>query len=224
MVECIYCGGFCYRLKDNRLKCSLCNKKISIKKTNKIVTLIDYFIENRSAFAAAKQLGLSYASVWAYYEEFRYLMAKICEDEYEARRHTNCEYEEYYYLERTKKGKKESVFDARNFLTFDYSGHIYTLLLPSLKKYKSQMLEDSVEDAYLDEFNKFKRLSRIIKVSKHYNNIVKFWDYFENSVLIYKGIKDEAFIYFLKEFEFKYNHTKDEAKSLLSEAYFKRIT
>jgi DNA-directed RNA polymerase subunit M/transcription elongation factor TFIIS len=219
--ECLYCGNYLYRLKDNRLKCSACHKKISLQKTNKIITLIDAFVENESANAAAKRLKLSYSSVWAYYEEFRYLSAKISEEEYSDKRDEKCEYEEYFYLEKTKKSKREAIFDAHNFLTFDYHGHIYTLLLPSLKKYRSQMLQDSVEDAYLDEFNKFKRISRIIKVSKHYNTIVKFWDYFENAIVIYKGIESEAFIYFLKEFEFKFNHTKEEAKDLLLHHYFK---
>jgi len=210
-----------YRLKDNRLKCSKCNKKISLQKTNKIFTLISSFVENESANAASKRLKLSYSSVWAYYEEFRLLSAKICEEEYERIRDKKCEYEEYFYLEKTKKSKREAIFDAHNFLTFDYNGHIYTLLLPSLKKYKTQMLEDSIEDAYLDEFNKFKRISRIIKVSKHYNTIVEFWNYFENSIVKYKGVESDSFIYFLKEFEFKFNHTKDEAKELLIKEYFK---
>ena len=34
-------------------------------------------------------------------------------------------------------------------------------------------------------------------------------------------LKNQSFIYFLKEFEFKYNHTKDEAKELLIQYYFK---
>ena len=220
-LTCLYCGNALYRLNDNRVKCSYCHKKISLKKTNKILTLIDAYVENESANAASKRLKLAYSSVWAYYEEFRYLSAKICEREYEFHRDESCEYEEYYYLEKRKKNKKEAIFDAHNFLTFDYHGHIYTLLLPSLQKYKTQMIEDNIESAYIDEFNKFKRISRIIKVSKHYNNIVAFWNYFEEAILIYKGIKNEAFIYFLKEFEFKYNHTKEEAKNLLISEYFK---
>jgi hypothetical protein len=220
-IECLYCGNYLYRLQDKRLKCSACHKKISLNKTNKIITLIDAYCQDETANAAAQRLQLSYSSVWKYYEVFRLLSAEICEKEYEKIREESCEYEEYYYLQKTKKSKREAIFDAQNFLTFDYKGHIYTLLLPSLKKYKTQMLEDSVEDVYLDEFNKFKRISRIIKVSKHYNTIVEFWDYFERAIVRYKGIESEAFIYFLKEFEFKFNHTKDEAKNLLIEAYFK---
>jgi len=222
MIECLYCGSYMYRLKDKRLKCSKCHKKISLSKTNKIITLINSFINNESAHAASKRLCYSYSSIWAYYEEFRFLCAKLSEQEYELTRDQKCEYEEYFYLEKTKKNKKEAIFDAHNFLTFDYNGHIYTLLLPSLQKYKSQMIEDDLQQTYIEEFNKFKRLSRIIKVSKHHNNIVKFWDYFEKKIVQYKGIKNQQFIYFLKEFEFKYNHTQEEAKQIMISEYFKR--
>ncbi len=223
LQECIYCGNFMYRLKDKRIKCAKCHKRISLEKTNKIITLINSFIENETANATAKRLHLSYTSVWAYYETFRILSANICEKEYANKRDESCEYEEYFYLQKSKKNNKEAIFDAQNFLTFDYHGHIYTLLLPSLQKYKTQLIEDDVANAYLDEFNKFKRISRIIKVSKHYNNIVKFWNYFEKFIVLYKGIEGDSFIYFLKEFEFKFNHTKDEAKKLLTKEYFKAI-
>jgi hypothetical protein len=221
LTECIKCHNFVYILSDGRVKCSGCQKKISLEKLNKIIMLIQCFIEDENALQLSKRLHLSYQSIQKYYEEFRVLCAKICEDEYQQRRESKCEYEEYFYLENSKKLKREAVFDAHNFLTFDYEGHIYTLLMPSLQQYKNQFLEDSVEDAYIDEFKKFKRESRIIKVSAHFNNIVKFWDYVESATLKYKGINTEVFIYFLKEFEFKYNHTKDEAIELLIEAYFK---
>ena len=221
LTECLFCSHYVYRLKDKRIKCSKCNKKISITKVNKIITLIDAFIEDESAHHLSQRLHMSYASGHSYYESFRALCAQICEREYELCRDQGCEYEEYFYLEKRKKMQSEAIFDAHNFLTFDYNGHIYTLLMPSLTQYKKQFLEDNLQDAYLEEFNKFKRISRIIKVSKHYNTIVKFWEYFEASILKYKGVQRDSFIYFLKEFEFKFNHTKEEAKELLIKEYFK---
>jgi transposase-like protein len=166
-------------------------------------------------------MKISHLSINNYYKSFRLLCAHISEIEYEQKRNNICEYEEYFYLEDAKKLKKEAVFDAYNFLTFDYNNHIYTLLMPSLKKYKSQFIQDNVEDAFVDAFKKFKRDNKIIKLSKRNNNIITFWDYFEEKVRIYKGISAENFIYYLKEFEFKYNHTKTEALELLMQHYFK---
>ena len=221
LTECLYCQNFVYILSDNRVKCSKCHKKLSLNKINKIFMLVDLFIEDESALQVSKRLNISYSSVHSYYEKFRKITAQICEDEYEKIRSNSCEYEEFYYLENSKKNKKTAIFDARNFLTFDYNSHIYTLLMPSLQQYKKQFIEDDLEDNYLKEFQKFKRDSKIIKVSKYHNNIVEFWKYFEKAILKYKGVNNQSFIYFLKEFEFKYNHTKDEAKDLLIQYYFK---
>lgn len=219
--ECLFCHNFAYTLGDGRVKCSKCLKKISLEKINKIMLLIYAFVDNESALSLAKRTKLSYSSVQKYFHTFRILSAQICEKEYEQVREQQCEYEEYYYLESSKKHQREAVFDAHNFLTFDYSRHIYTILMPSLQQYKKQFLEDDVAGGYLDEFNTFKRKTRIIKVQNHFNNIIAFWEYFEKAILKYKGVKNDTFIYFLKECEFKYNHTKEEAIELLIQQYFK---
>ncbi|WP_457749327.1 transposase [Sulfurimonas sp.] len=179
------------------------------------------FIEGKSALQAAKSFKISYVSAKNYYQKFRKICAMISEEHYSLIRQKSVEYEEYFYIEKSKKQKKAVIFDAHNFLTFDYDGYIYTLLMPSLHKYKRQLLADNVEDAYLEEFNKFKRISRIIKVSKHYNTIVKFWNYFEKNIVLYKGISNELFAYYLKEFEFKFNYSKQEGFNLLLKHYFK---
>ena len=219
--ECLYCHNFAYTLSDGRVKCSKCFKKISLEKINKIMLLIYAFVDGESALNLSKRTKLSYSSVQKYYHQLRLLSAAICEEEYEKIRMQQCEYEEYYYLENSKKHKREAIFDAHNFLTFDYSEHIYTILMPSLQQYKKQFLEDNVAGGFIEEFNSFKRKTRIIKVEKHFNNIVSFWEYFESNVLKYKGMKNDSFIYFLKECEFKYNHTIEEAIELLIENYFK---
>ncbi len=221
MDECLFCHSFAYALSDGRVKCSKCLKKISLEKINKLMLLIYVFVDNESAWSLSQRTKLSYSSVQKYFHHFRILCAKICENEYEYVRMQQCEYEEYYYLEHSKKHKKEAIFDAHNFLTFDYSQHIYTVLMPSLQQYKKQFLEDNVAGGFMNEFNSFKRKTRIIKVEKHFNNIVTFWEYFERSILKYKGIKNSSFIYFLKECEFKYNHTKEEAIELLLKHYLK---
>ncbi len=221
LSKCLFCKNFVYRLNDNRVKCSVCLKKMSINKINKIITLINAYIENISANQCSKSLNISYVSVSNYYEEFRILSAKISEEEYLAKKDTFCEYEEYYYLENSKRKKEECIFDAYNFLTFDYSKHIYTLLMPSLSPYKEQYIHDGIEGTFINDFNKFKRNNKIIKVTKYHNNIVKFWNYFEEYILHYKGVSSEYFIYYLKEYEFKYNHTKDKSIELLIEYYFK---
>ncbi|WP_345976949.1 transposase [Sulfurimonas sp. HSL3-7] len=219
--ECIYCHHHVYHLNDGMLKCSRCKAKYSPERVNKVVTLIDSFCENENALQASKRLRLSYVSVHRYYEEFRKHSARICEDEYETLRHKPCEYEEYFYLERSKRQRSEAIFDAHNFITFDYEGHLYTIVMPTLKKYRQQFIDDNLEDVYASEFIRFKRKSRLIKVSKHLNKIVRFWDYLEKAILTYKGVSAENFPLYLKEIEFKFNHDAAARKALLQQYYFR---
>jgi len=221
MNECFYCSSYLYALDDGSLKCSNCKKKLSKNKINKIILFIQCYVLNESAHSVAKRNNLSYISVQKYYMTFRSLCAKISENEYEKIRHLECEFEEYHYLEKSKANKREAVFDAQNFLTFSYDSHIYTLLMPSLQQYKKQFLEDGMGRTHIKEFQKFKRDTKLIKISKRQNTIVVFWEYFENAILKYRGIKNDAFIYFLKEFEFKFNHTQEEMIDLLIKQYFK---
>ncbi len=221
LEQCIYCNHNLYSLSDGMLKCSRCEKKYSPKLVNKIITLIDCFCENESALEVSLRLQLSYSSVFKYYSTFRHLCAENCEDIYGRVRDKSCEYEEYFYLEKNKKNKLGSAFDAHNFLTFNYQGHIYNLIMPTLHRYKQQFVEDNREDIYLSEFNRFKRKSHIINISKSMNDIVRFWEYFEESIRIYNGVTAEYFPLYLKEIEFKFNHSKNEQKKNLQEYYFR---
>jgi len=222
LQECLYCQHSLYQLGDGMLKCSHCKKKQSPERINKVIMLINCFSSDETALSASKRLGLSYVSVHNYYDNFRRLSALICESQYEAIRHLSCEYEEYFYLEQSKRQKKSAIFDAHNFLSFDYEGHLYNIIMPSLQQYRQQFTEDHLEDVYNSEFMRFKRKSRIIKVSKRYNHIVKFWEYFEASIVRYKGVSNATFAYYLKEIEFKFNHNKVRQQTLLEEAYFTR--
>lgn len=222
LQSCLYCHHTLYRLGDGMLKCHHCKKKQSPERINKVLTLISCFTDDETALSVSKRLALSYVSVHNYYESFRRLSALICEREYEANRHLSCEYEEYFYLEQSKRRQRSAVFDAHNFLSFDYEGHLYNIIMPSLQQYRQQFIDDNLEDVYDSEFIRFKRKSRIIKVSKRYNNIVKFWDYFEGSIVRYKGVSNDAFAFYLKEIEFKFNHTKSRQQELLQAAYFER--
>jgi len=222
--ECLYCKHYVYKTATNNLKCSYCKKKYSCARINKILFLMECFLRNISALEASKLYAVSYITAKNHYHDFRLLCATISEQEYEDIREKHVEYEEYFYIEKSKKNQTNALFDAYNFLTFDYEGYIYTILMPSLQKYKTQFLEDKIEGAYIDELRKFKRQSRIIKVSKHYNTIVKFWEFFEKNITVYKGISNEYFAYYLKEFEFKFNYSKEEALELLIQNYFKERT
>ncbi len=215
-MECIYCGNKkLYQLKSGQLKCSSCKKKFSAKRIKKDLYIIECFSKDMSVKQTADTLDINYVSVKIRYELFRQLIANFLEDEYKDK--TVIEYDEYIYLPRSKKKIKENIFDAQNFLTFNYDDKIYNLLMPSLNRYKDEFLDDGLDDIYFKEFSKFMMFNKISKIKKSDNLITQFWNYFESSILKYKGIKDENFFYYLKEIEFKFNYTEEEQKKILNE-------
>ena len=206
-----------YKLKSNQLKCSTCRAKFSPAKINRDLNIIKEFCDNLTINQASKRLGLNYVTVKNRYYIFRKLIANFLEDEYEYKK--VIEYDEYIYLEASKKKIDENIFDAQNFLTFHYEDKVYNLLMPNLNRYKNQFLNDGIDKAYFHEFSKFMMFNKIAKIQNRENLITKFWIFLEKSITMYKGIKYDNFFYYLKEIEFKFNYTQEEQKEILKKLY-----
>ncbi|WP_294892716.1 MULTISPECIES: transposase [unclassified Sulfuricurvum] len=213
--QCVYCHHRLYRLSDGMVKCPSCRKKYSLQKIRTDLSVITAFCDGASASAAARALRLNYITVKKRYDLLRTLITEHLETRYQNRAEAIGEYEEYIYLEAAKRHDQRHIFDAHNFITFDYGGWIYTLMMPSLHRYKHQFLEDNLHDAYYQEFTKFLRLNRIAKLQKQNNQITKFWGFFESFILSYRGVESEHFIYYLKEAEFKFNYPEAERHDVL---------
>jgi len=91
--------------------------------------------------------------------------------------------------------------------------------MPNLHRYKNQFLDDGLEDIYFKEFSKFMMFNKIAKTNKRENTITRFWYFFEDWIVKYKGVNSENFFFYLKECEFKFNYPKDEAKEILLHLY-----
>ncbi len=219
---CIYSASPLYHLKEGYVKCSHCKKKYSPTRIHQIKTLIHLFCNGENARSAANIVQISYVTVLKYYQKFRYLIAEYCESEYHTYRTAESQYEEYLYIEKSKRHDKSAIFDSHNFLTFSYGEHFYTLLMPSLNMYKQQFLEDNLEGVYYKEFSKFMRTSKIIKISEHDNAITRFWHYFEQFITAFKGVSKEHFPYYLKEAEFKFNTPIEKRAEILEQLYFQK--
>jgi transposase len=219
--HCIYCHNTLYHLSDGMLKCSVCKKKYSPSRVNQIKNVIQSFCHDENALEASKSLNLTYVTVLKYYQKLRHLCAQYCEEHYHLNRMQESQYEEYLYIEKSKRRDKTAIFDSHNFLTFSYGEHVYTLLMPSLNMYKQQFLEDNLEGVYNKEFSKFMRTSKIIKISEHDNAITRFWHYFEQFITTFKGVSNEHFPYYLKEAEFKFNTPIEGRSKILERLYFK---
>jgi len=127
------------------------------------------------------------------------------EARYEAHRHQVREYDEALYLPAAKRRKRGAIFDAHNYLIFDYGAGVYTLLMPSLARYKEQFLADGMEDLYAREFARFLRRHRVARLESIDNTLDRFRYFVEAQLRRYRGIPPEQFIDYLKEAEFKFN-------------------
>ena len=152
------------------------------------------------------------------------MAAARLEADYEAQRDRVTEFEEYIYLEASKRREKRHIFDAHNFITFDYGGRVYNVMMPSLRRFRQAFSDNDAEQLYSNEFNRFLRIHRIAKLKTNQNAITRFWDFFERYITRYKGVRPENFPYYLKEAEFKFNYAEGEQIAILTRRWLKDDT
>ncbi len=220
-MRCIYCKNETYLLKNGHRKCKRCKRKFSPSKIKRDLSIIECFCEDLNALQCKERLKINYLTVKKRYDEFRKLLAVFSEKEYDNKKEVS-EFDEYLYLQKSKKRDKKNIFDAYNFITFDYGGKIYNLMMPDLSRFKPSFLEDGLDDIYYKEFQRFLKIHRVAKLASQKNKITEFWKYFENFILKYKGVNRENFFYYLKEAEFKFNYTQKEQKEILKKLFFSR--
>jgi len=215
-VKCIYCHhNKLYELKNGYFKCAKCKRKFSPFKLEKEKRVISCFSQGLTALQASKELGMHYDSVQKRYMEYRRKIILFLDKKFEEKTKVN-EYDEYIYLEKSKRQNKRYIFDAKNFLTFDYDdGRIYNILLPELSRFKDNFLKDNLDETYFKEFSKYLKWHRITKLKNRDNNIIKFWSFFENQIKKYKGIKQNNFFFYLKEIEFRFDYSSSQQSNIL---------
>lgn len=214
-MKCPYCNhSVTYKLKTGQEKCSRCARKFSALKILLEKKTINDFCEDKNIYETAKNLDVHYITIQKRFLKYRKYLVSYLEEQYT--HYESKEYDEYVYLPKSKKKIKENIFDAQNFLTFCYDEtKVYNLLMPNLNRYKQQFKNDNLAEVYFKEFSSFMMFNKIAKIKKIDNTIVKFWIYFEESILQYKGIDKKNFFYYLKECEFKFNYSKKEQIEIL---------
>ena len=214
-MKCIYCNhSIVYKLNTKQLKCAKCKRKFSPKKIARKKAIIECFCDNLTANQTHKKLHIHYKTILKEYQNIRKYIAYFLEQNYNQNSVTS--YDEYIYLEKSKKIESKNIFDAKNFLTFEYDGKIYNLLLFDLSRYKQEFLNDGIDETYFKEFSRYMMLNKIAKIQHKENLIQRFWAFFEENIVKYKGINKDNFFYYLKELEFKFNYSKDEQKVILN--------
>ncbi|GAX87539.1 conserved hypothetical protein [Lebetimonas natsushimae] len=204
-MSCIYCNHYIlYKLKNGYYKCAKCKRKFSPKKIDKKAKILKGFLDELNPTQIAEKYNISYATVVKEIKNIRKILLNKCEEEFLKKQEIK-EFNEYLYIPKTNRKNKNSIYTAQNFLTIDYGGKIYNILLSDMSKYK---------DLNYDEIKSILRQTQLIKVQKQIL-IYKFWKYFEEFIKKYKGIKKENFIYYLKEAEFRFNNFKLSVNELV---------
>lgn len=194
-MNCIYCNNKkLYNLSSTQVKCARCKKKFSLTKIEMQNNIFECFTGDLSAMECSKKLGLTYVTANNHYMKIRQRLTLELEDSFN--HYEPKGYEEYLYVEKSKV-KRGEIYRAKNIITFIYGDNkVYNLLLPELTRYA---------DTEQKELKRFLGLNKIMSASKE-NTFSKFWIYFENEIVKYKGVSDEYFFYYLKEIEWKFNN------------------
>ena len=195
-MRCPYCNNIkIYHLANNQKKCAKCRRKFSTKKIERRAKLFECFKNGFNATNCAKVHNMHIATVLKYFMEFRKELALMADIEFNKNSHKVTGYDEYLYLPKSLK-IEENIDKLQHFLTLSYDNKVYNIMMPSIKKYGTN--PDKLLLKYL-------RFNTISKISTAQNTITKFWDYFEEFILQYKGVNSENFIYYLKEAEWRFN-------------------
>ncbi len=212
MEKCFLCGRKrLYRLQRGYYRCSGCGKKYSGKKVALDTAVLQGFLRRESVQECARNLGHHYGGVQKRYALLRRLLVNFLHAEHEKSGGRALEFDEYVYL------KADSLKRWQNFLSFDY-GYIYNVMLPSLaQKYHIASQRD------LRELKTFLLLHRIAKLQKRENRITRFWHFFENHMLRYRGVDSDKFIFYLKEAEFFFNYESKRRQEIATELYFRGL-
>jgi len=219
---CPFCESkLLYKVTQTSFKCSLCSRKYSIKKLEKDLDILECFCDDMSANECASFLHINYKSVKDRYMDFRKLALIHVEEIYTKNRVEFSEYDEYYFLPQNKRGKVKYLFEAIGILGMVYNNTVYTLLLPDQFSHLKNAQKD-IQFTYMKEYAKHLNRYKIVHFEKFDSQLIRFWIFLEEKLLHFKGISKENFIYYLKEYEFKFNHNKDNQKKILWRAWLKR--
>lgn len=215
--RCIFCASTkLYTVSTTQFKCSTCKRKFSHKKHLQELTILEFFLQNKSAKECSDTLKINYITVKRVYTKVRILIINYAEQSYLNDEKNFSQYDEYYFLPEHKRGNIKYLFDAIGILGMGYGEFIYTLLLPDQFSHLKNFSQDEVNASlYQEQYAKYLSQHKVAHYEAFENRLGQFWTFLETFMLHFKGVSKIKFIYYLKEAEFKFNHTKEVQKSIL---------
>lgn len=222
MKHCIFCHSpKLYVKSKTQYYCITCKKIWSASKHERDKHIINAFLENRSALLCAKEYNIAYNTVKEIYQKLRLILSQYAQETYAKQNESFHQYDEYYYLPHTKRRSKKHFFDAIGIFGMLYKENwVYTLLLPDqFSGIKRLMEHDALETLEHEVYARYMQRHKVAHVKHFEHRLGEFWNYFELFMHHFKGVKQENLIYYLKEAEFKFNHSKEIQKEILEKLW-----
>ena len=213
-LSCLFCGASkLYRVSKTQYRCATCKQTWSAQKAHKETLIIEAFVEGLSINAASSFLQLNYATVQKRYASYRSFLVQKSEVRYQSAALFS-EYDEYYYLPTSKKGNPRYIFDAVGILGMLCDKGVYTLLLPD---HFESLKQNSCDLEEKEAYAKYLQHHKIARLESFDSRLSRFWIFLETFMHRFKGVDHTNFIYYLKEAEFRFNHTKEEQRQILGQ-------
>lgn len=229
---CINCNCTkLYRFKTDRIKCSNCSKRYSLKKLSSDIWCLYYFSIEATANKTSKELKVNYRTVLSRYTSYRQILTNHLEVSFHLLKgEIECD-ESYFGGHRKGHRGRGSTNKIIVLGLLERKGNIYTTILENVKA--SSLLEqiksksDKGSVFYTDQFRSYKSLKfyrkhltidhskEFVKGRNHINGLEGFWSYAKERLLKYHGVSKDNFYLYLKELEFRYNHRKENVFELL---------
>ncbi len=212
--SCIFCQSTqLYNVSKTQFRCATCHKTFSHAKYATTRAILECFIHDKSALECSKELSLNYATVTKLYQKCRLCIASYLETLSQEHTKSFTQYDEYYFLPTKKRGNPQYLFDSIGILGMLYDDYVYTLLLPDQFAHVKHLEDDSIEKITYARYLSHTKVAHFESFETPLNH---FWRYLERWMEHFKGVNRENFIYYLKEAEFKFNHSKEEQYTILA--------
>lgn len=221
MKQCLFCNSKKLYVKSpTQVRCALCKRTWSEQKYERERLIIEAFLNDDTALLCAKKNALTYQSVQHVYTKIRLLLTTYAQKIYANKEHAFTEYDEFYYLPKSKQKSHHSMLEAIGIFGMLYDNWVYTLFLPEQFSPLKRLLtfEPNIEigqSFHTRYFNQHK----VMHINRFEHTLKQFWIFFEAYLRPYKGVKKENILYYLKSAEFKFNYTKEEQHAILMQLW-----
>jgi len=210
--------------------------KISIKTIKKILKC---FCTELTATQTAELLNLNRHTIDRYYQIFREKTLEY-QVKHLSKLSGDIEIDESYFGSKHKSDKRGRSIEKKIPVVgiLKRNGKVYARIIPdasrkSLLPIIEELVAKSRSNIYTDQWRSYDGLvfsgykhyrinhsKEFAKNNHHINGIESFWSYVKRKMRKHNGIKQDKFLQYLKEAEFRFNHRNEDIHNLLVKIIF----